>query len=262
MKSIKIIVIIAVLLLISTSCSDDVTSPPVGAECKLISYTDSSNYYYEVEYKDDEVFSLNYYKFEANEVQNLVRKIEIRRNVLNEIINIVYTNSEGNINFIDSVYRNQSGLPYEIVTFNGQGDFVEKTVRTYNNQAQVTQESNYKYKDSWEINSVNVYLYDNENRVIDRAYEQYLTNGTRKEHSIYKYDDMNNINKSVDIFTLFDKNNFTSVITTYTSRDGNETISTKTYMYEYNEEGYPTKVESTTSSNESVTVRFNTIVCD
>lgn len=262
MKSIKIIVSITVLLLISTSCSDDITSPPAEAECKLISYTDSLNYYYEVEYKDDAVFSLNYYKFEANEVQDLVRKIEIRRNVLNEIINIIYTNSEGNINFIDSVYRNQSGLPYEIVTFNSQGDFVEKTVRTYNNQAQVTQESNYKYKDCWEINSVNVYLYDNENRVIDRAYEQYLTNGTRKEHSMYKYDDMKNISKSVDIFTLFDKNNFTSVTTTYTSRDGNETVSTKTYMYEYNEDGYPTKVETASTGNESVTVRYNTIVCD
>jgi len=262
MKSFNFIISIVCLLLLLASCSDDVVNPPDKTECKLISYTDSLNYYYEVEYKDDQVSTLNYYRYKDDEVQDLVRRIKINRNIFNEIVDITSTDNDGNINFIDSVFRNQRGLMYEIVTFNSVGDYVEKTVRLFDKLNQTKEEINYKYDGSWNKNTKTVYEYDSKGRIVERNYEQFNSNGSRMEHSVYEYDDMKNINKYVDLFTVFDTNNFLKITTTYTSRDGIETVTTKNYMYEYNEEGYPTKVESTSSSNENVTVRYNTIVCN
>jgi predicted nucleic-acid-binding Zn-ribbon protein len=160
------------------------------------------------------------------------------------------------------VYSNSRGIPYEIVTYNNIGEFVEKVIRVYNNQYQVITESNYKYDETWKLLSQSNYQYDVNDRLIDRQYQQFNDNGSRSEHSTYEYDNMKNINKIVDLFTLFNKNNRIKETTTFTSRDSLVTTSIKTFVYDYNEEGYPIKVETSSSSNENVSVRFNTIICD
>lgn len=248
---------------IFVSCSDDsINKANDIVRCKLLSYTDSANYYYEVEYKDDQASSLYYYRFDNNEVGDLVRQTEIYRNFLGEITYINYKDSDGNLNFVDSVYSNSRGIPYEIVTYNNIGEFVEKVIRVYNNQYQVITESNYKYDETWKLLSQSNYQYDVNDRLIDRQYQQFNDNGSRSEHSTYEYDNMKNINKIVDLFTLFNKNNRIKETTTFTSRDSLVTTSIKTFVYDYNEEGYPYKVETSSSSNENVSVRFNTIICD
>lgn len=263
MEKIKYCLFILTSMVILVSCSDDsITKSEDQLKCKLMSYTDSANYYYEVEYDNNRVSNLYYYKFENNEVGELVREIEIFRNFIDEIVFVNYKDSEGNINFVDSVYSNSRGLPYEIVTYNSEGEFVEKSSRVYNKSNQVIKETFFKFDGTWELLSQSNFQYDESGRIIDREYEQFLLSGSRTEHSVYEYDNMKNINGSVDLFTLFTKNNRTKETTTYTSRDSVVTTATKNYLYVYNEEGYPIKIETSSSSNENVSVRYNQIICD
>lgn len=263
MEKIEYTLFILASIIFLISCSDDsITKSENQSKCKLISYTDSSSYYYKVEYDNNMVSNLYYYKFDNNEIGELVRETEVYRNFIDEIVYINYKDSEGNVNFVDSVYSNSRGVPYEIVTYNSNGEYVEKCTRIYNNSSQVITETIYKYDGTWKMLSQSKFLYDESGRIIDRKYEQFLLGGSRTEHSVYEYDDMMNINSSVDLFTLFTKNNRTKELTTYTSRDSVVTTATKNYLYEYNEEGYPIKIETSSSSNENVSVRYNQIICD
>ena len=252
-----------IFILFVFSCSDDdITKSEDLVKCKLISYTDSANYYYKVEYNQNKVSNLYYYRIDNNEIGELVREVEIFRNFIDEIIYVNYKDSDGNINFVDSVYSNSRGLPYEIVTYNSIGEFVEKNTRVYNNSSQVITETFYRFDGNWKQLSQSNFQYDDAGRIVDRKYEQFFEGGSRKEHSIYEYDNMKNINSTVDLYTLFTKNNRTKETTTYTSRDSVVTNAIKTYIYEYNEDGYPIKIETSSSSNENVSVRYNQIICD
>lgn len=246
------------------SCSDDENvvkkSEP---DCKLIAYTDSSNYFYEVDYDNNRAQVLYYYRFSDGKKDILLRRIELNRNFFDEITHINYFNKNDEFEGVDSLYTNNSGLPSDIITYNSNGEMVEKSTMTYEETENVTQEKYFKYEErKWVLNTIYNYEYDAVNRVVSSVREQLSNNSSQFDSTSYTYDNMKNISNQVEIFSVFKKNNFLTVTTVYALKTSKTSTETKTYEYEYNKQGYPTKTKITSSVNSNdVKFKYNIIEC-
>lgn len=257
--------IFTLLLLISFlfSCSDDDNIVKKSLpDCNLIAYTDSSNYFYEVDYNNGKAETLHYYKVVDGKKDLLLRRIELNRNFFDEITHINYFNKNDEFEGVDSIYTNNNGLPYDNITYNALGNMIEKSSMIYDNAEKVIQERTYSYEDRWVLKIIYDYEYDSEGRVISSVREQLSDNGSQFDSTSYTYDNMKNISNQVEIFSVFKKNNFLSVTTVYTLNSGKTSTETKLYEYEYNEQGYPTKTKITSSVNSNdVKYKYNIIDC-
>lgn len=231
------------------SCSDDITSSKMPIECKLISYTDSVNYLYTIDYENKNIHKLTYYKFNKDSENILLRTIIINRNFFDEINYITYTNKSGILEGIDSVFFNSSGNIDKIIHYNGSGYQYGKEIRIYNKLNLITEENSYKYIEKWILTTSTKYEYDDENRVIKSIYELKTESSSNIDTTTYTYDNMKNIESKLDFFTVFTVNNKLTATTNYTLKDGSTLVETKYYDYVYNSNGYPIKVKITSSIN-------------
>lgn len=257
------IFILSLLLFTLFSCSeDDNIVKKSQPDCNLIAYTDSSNYFFEVEYNNGSAEVLYNYRFVDGKKDILLRRIELNRNFFNEITHINYYNKDGEFEGVDSIYTNNNGLPFDNITYNSSGEMVEKRTMIYNKDENVIQEKNFRYEDRWVLNIIYNYEYDSEGRVISSAREQISDNGSQFDSTYYTYDNMKNISSQVEIFSVFKTNNFLTVTTVYTLNSGKTSTETKFYEHEYNEQGYPIKTKITSSVNSNdVKFRYNIIDC-
>lgn len=241
--------IFALALVLITSCSDDVISVPNEKDCKLMSFTDSSNYFYKLKYENEHLSNLEYYKFQNGKIEELVRTVTIFRNFFNEINYINYVNEDGVLEAIDSVFMDNNGYINEIVHYDGKGDISGKEVRVHNKRGFVTEEKSYNYKDEWELASNIEYEYDDDERVVRSVYELFTDTGSNKDTTTYTYDNMKNVQSKSNIFTVFRVNNKLTETTKYTLNNGKVINETLFYEYTYNKKGYPIKVKITSSLN-------------
>lgn len=232
------------------SCSDDITSLPDKQECMLMSFTDSSKYFYSVTYENNVLHKLAYYKYNSENENELIRTVTINRNFFNEINFITYTDKYGNMESIDSVFSDNNGNINAIVHYNGDGNQYSKEIKKYNEFNLVSEENSYKYTDKWELTSSTDYVYDDKKRVIKSIYELITNMGSNIDTTTYTYDNMKNIESKYELFTAYNINNKLTATTIYHLNNGTNTEETKYFEYEYNKEGYPIKVKITSSINQ------------
>ena len=259
----QILLPLVVLFLIISSCSDDTTVlKPDIPECLLLSYTDSSNYYFEIEYDEGRTKYLYQYNFVDGKKNNLINRVEYNRNLFNEITHINYFDKSGEFQGVDSIYTNNNGLPFDNISFNAAGNMVEKASLVYDNLENVIQKKIYIFEETWNLKTIYSYEYDEQGRVISSVREQLSFNGSQFDSTSYTYDNMKNIDNLIDIFSVFKTNNFLTATTVYTLLSGKTSTETKYYEYEYNELGYPikTKITSSVDAND-VKFKYNTLEC-
>jgi hypothetical protein len=261
MRYILSITLLAVLTLF-VSCSDDSGTAPDKTECRLMSFTDSANYFYELEYDQGELYKLLYYKFANGTKNQLLRTITINRNFFGEIIYIESVNKDNILEGIDSVFMDSKGYINEIVHYNSNGVKYGREARDYNERGLVVEEKSYKLQDEWELASIQRYEYDEKERVTLSIFELFTESGSNIDTTSYTYDNMQNIESKTDIFTVFTVNNKLTATSKYTLHSGTIIEETKQYEYEYNQEGYPTKLKITSLLNpEDVKYKYFNFDC-
>ena len=73
-------ILIALTLLFIASCSDEDFIRPSGEVCRIVSYTDSSNYIYEIEYNDNNyAIEIKSYKIDDNNEKSFQSSSKINR---------------------------------------------------------------------------------------------------------------------------------------------------------------------------------------
>lgn len=256
------LILLTLPLFLIISCSDDTPITPSKQDCLLMAYTDSANYYFEIVYENGLPVSLFNYKFIEGKKDFLVSRIDYNRNFFNEITNLNHYDKNGGFDGVDSIFSSVNGLPIDVISYDNMNRPIQKISRIYDRTENTIQRNIYKYEDKWILNITYKYEYDSQNRVSGSVREQIQQDGSQYDTTAYTYDNMKNINNSFDLFTVFTKNNFKTVTTTYTLQSGKSFTETKTYEYEYNSERFPvkTKITSSVDAND-VKYKYNIIDC-
>lgn len=256
------LILFALPLFLILSCSDDTPITPTKQDCFLMAYTDSANYYFEIEYDNGLPVSLFNYKFKEGKKDFLVSRIDYKRNFFKEITNLNHYDKNGGFDGVDSIFSSANGLPYDVISYNNMNKPIQKISRIYDKTENTIERKIFKFEDRWVLTINYKYEYDSQNRVIASVREQIQQDGSQYDTTAYSYDNMKNINSSFDLFSVFTKNNFKTVTTSYTLQNGSSVTETKTYEYEYNSERYPVKTKITSSVDPNdVKYKYNIIDC-
>ncbi len=248
MKKINLVLLIASIVLFY-SCSDDDTSlvGPSGPECFLNAITDSSTKYTEIVYWNDELLKLQHYNFADGNKGELKSSVEYERNVYGDFNSIKYLDANGNLEGIDSIYRNSKGLISEVISYNSNYERLERVTLGYDELKNLVEERVFKFNINWIIKIETEYIYDNSNRVVTSVRKQITQNEPLIDSTFYTYDNMKNIESMTSLYTPFKKNNHLTVENVYYISSGKRFTETMSYEYEYNEKGYPVKTKITSS---------------
>src|SRR5690606_10091432 len=146
---IKKLLLLTLPLLLIISCSDDTTITPNKQDCLLLAYTDSANYYFEIEYNNGLPVSLYNYKFIDGKKDFLVSRTDYKRNLLNEVTNLNYYDKNGGFNGVDSIFSSSNGLPIDVISYNKMNKPIQKISRIYDNSENTIGRNIYKYEDRW-----------------------------------------------------------------------------------------------------------------
>lgn len=203
-----------------------------------------------------------------NDLPKTLIEIDLRHNVVNEKITYKYANGQL-VEEVREVLNEDKKAVLHTTTYRYSGDKLIEIQKTRSDreykyphkitfahlsatEIQKTETSSYISSNDQEISEVQttIYTLDTEKRVVKSVREDTKSKTIRE----FQYDDKNNYRyHATNVFASPDsflngelmKNNLTSKKTTYEDKQDSQYKNTETYTYtyQYNDKGYPTRVE-------------------